>query len=91
MIQPNDARKLCSMPEWKLLESSFPPALQTLEPSDLKSKLERTRKLYRKTEELVSLQHSESRKHITRRKHSLFAEAIDRFPGRGEWEVGAKK
>ena len=79
MIQFNDARKLCSMPEWKLLESSFPPVLQTLARSDLKSQLDRTRKLYRKTEELVSLQHSESRKQITRRKHSMFAEAIDRF------------
>ena len=67
------------MPEWKLLESSFSPAVETLTPSDLKSRLERTRKLYQKTEELVSLQHSESRKHVTRRKHSMFAEAIDRF------------
>jgi hypothetical protein len=62
MIQPNEARKLCSMPEWKLLESSFSPALQILAPSDLKSKLERTRKLYRKTEELIRFNHLERRR-----------------------------
>lgn len=79
MIQSNEARELCSRSEWELVKSSFPPIAETLAPSDLKLGLDRARKLYRKTEELVSLQHSDSRKRITRKKHSMFAEAIDRF------------
>jgi hypothetical protein len=79
MIQPNEARKLCSTPEWELVEKSFSPIVERLAPSDLKSRLERARKLYRKSAELVSLQRPESRKRITRRKHSMFAEAVDRF------------
>ena len=79
MIQPNEARELCSTLEWALVEDSFSPIVETLAPADLKSRLQRARKLYRKCAELVSLQHSNSRKRITRRKHSMFAEAIDRF------------
>ena len=79
MIQPNEARDLCSTSEWALVENSFSPIVETLAPSDLKSRLERTRKLYRTSAELVSLQHSNSRKLRTRRKHSMFAEAVDRF------------
>jgi len=45
----------------------------------LKSRLERARKLYGKTTDLVSLQHSESRKRTTRRRTEMFAEAIERF------------
>jgi len=79
MIQPNEARELCSTPEWALVENSFSPIVETLAPADLKSRLERARKLYRKSSEVVSLQRSDSRKRITRRKHSMFAEAVDRF------------
>jgi hypothetical protein len=79
MIQPNEARELCSTSEWALVENSFSPIVETLAPSDLKSRLERARKLYRTSAELVSFQHSNSRKRITRRKHSMFAEAVDRF------------
>ena len=79
MIQPNEARELCSTSEWALVENSFSPIVETLAPSDLKARLERARKLYRTSAELVSFQHSNSRKRITRRKHSMFAEAVDRF------------
>jgi len=47
--------------------------------SALKSRLGRARKLYAKTTNLVSLQHSKPRKRTTRRKVEMFAEAIDRF------------
>ena len=90
MTQPNEARKLCSLTEWKLVESSFSPAVERLAPSDLKSRLERARTLYRKTEELVSLQHSESRKRKTRQKHSMFADVIDRFRVALNLEVTAR-
>jgi hypothetical protein len=78
-IQTSEARELCSKSEWELIESSFPPMVGTFPRSGLKSRLDRARKLHRKTAELVSLQHSESRKHTTRRKTEMFAEAIERF------------
>jgi hypothetical protein len=79
MIQTNEARKLCSKSEWQLVESSFSPMVETFPRSGLKSRLDRARKLYRKATDLVSLQHSESRKNTTRRKTEMFAEAIERF------------
>ena len=80
MIQPSEARELCSKSEWALVESSFSPTVETFPRSGLKSRLDRARKLYRKTTDLVSLQHSDSRKRTTRRKSEMFAaEAIDRF------------
>ena len=79
MIQPSEARELCSKSEWALVESSFSPTVETFPRSGLKSRLDRARKLYRKTTDLVSLQHSYSRKRTTRRKSEMFAEAIDRF------------
>jgi hypothetical protein len=78
-IQPSEARELCSKSEWELVESSFSPKIETLSRSALKSRLDRVRKLYRKTTDLVSLQHSESRKRTTRRKTGMFAESVDRF------------
>ena len=79
MIQPSEARELCSKSEWALVESSFPPTVETFPRSGLKSRLDRARKLYRKTTELVSLQHSDSRKRTTRQKSEMFAQAIDRL------------
>jgi hypothetical protein len=79
MIQPSEASELCSKSEWELVESSFCPMVETLPRSGLKSRLDRTRKLHRKTTDLVSLQHSDSRKRTTRRKTEMFAEAVDRF------------
>jgi len=79
MIQPSEARELCSKPEWAVVESSFSPTVETLSRSGLKSRLDRARRLYRKTTDLVSLQYSDSRKRTTRRKREMFAEAIDRF------------
>jgi len=70
---------LCSKSEWELIETSFSPKLETLPQPALKSRLERARKLYRKTADLVSLQHSEPRIRTTRRKTEMFAEAIGRF------------
>jgi hypothetical protein len=80
-IQPNEAQELCSKSEWELVESSFSPMVEMLLRSDLKSRLERVRKLYRKTTDLVSLQHSDSRKRTTHRKTEMFAEAGDRLEG----------
>jgi hypothetical protein len=79
MIQPSEARELCSESEWKLVESSFSPVVETLPPSDVKSRIERVRKLHRKCTDLLSRQHSDSRKRTTRRKTQLFAEAVGRF------------
>jgi hypothetical protein len=79
MIQTIEARELCSESEWELVESSFSPAVEALPSSDLKSKLGRIRKLHQKSRDLVDRQHSDARKHTTRRKTELFAEAIGRF------------
>ena len=79
MIQPSEARELCSKSEWELVESSFPPIVDTLLRSDLKSKLDRARTRHRKTKDLVSLQHSETRRSTTERKIEMFAESVDRF------------
>ena len=78
-IQTSEARELCSKPEWELIESSFSPTVETFPRSGLKSRLDRARKFHRKTTDLVSLQHSESRKRTTRRKTEMFAGAIERF------------
>ncbi len=78
-IQTSEARELCSKSEWELIESSFSPMVETFPRSGLRSRLDRTKKHHAKTAELVSLQHSESRKRTTRRKTEMFAEAIERF------------
>src|SRR5947207_383672 len=54
MIQPSEARELCSKSEWALVESSFSPTVETFPRSGLKSRLDRARKLYRKTTDLLS-------------------------------------
>ena len=79
MIQPSEERELCSKSEWELVESSFSPMVETFPRSGLKSRIDRIRKLHRKTGDLVSRQHSDSRKRTTRRKADLFAEAVARF------------
>ena len=79
MIQPNEARELCSNSQWELVQSSFSPMVEAFSSSDLKSRIDRSRKLHRKTTDLVSLQHSDSRKRTTRRKTEVFAEAVARF------------
>ena len=76
MIQPSEARELCSKPEWELVESSFSPMVEAFPRSALKSRLDRARKLYGKTTDLVSLQHSESRKRTTHRKTEMFARPL---------------
>ncbi len=78
-IQTVEARELCSKSEWKLIESSFPPMVEAFPRSAVKSRLDRTKKHHEKTVDLVSLQHSESRKRTTRQKSQMFAEAIERF------------
>jgi hypothetical protein len=79
IIQPSEARELCSESEWKLVESSFSAAIEALPPSDLKSRIDRISKLRDKCADLVNLQHSDTRKRTTRRKTEMFAEAIGRF------------
>jgi hypothetical protein len=78
-IQTSEARKLSSKSEWELIVSSFPPMVETFPRSVLKSRLDRARKLLRKTTDLVSMQHSDSRKRTTLRKTEMFAEAIERL------------
>jgi hypothetical protein len=79
MIQISEARELCSKSEWELVAGSFSPVIETFSRADLKSRLDRAIKLYRKATDLESLQHSESRKRTTRRRTEMFAEAIDRL------------
>jgi len=79
MIQPSEARELCSESEWAQVEGSFSPAVEALSPSDLKSRLGRVKKLHQALRDLVDRQHSDARKQTTRRKTQLFAEAIGRF------------
>ena len=79
MIQPGEARELCSKSEWALVESSFSPLLETLSPADLESRIQRASTLHRKAEALIDLQHSDSRKRTTRRKAALFGEVVGRF------------
>jgi hypothetical protein len=79
MIRPSEACELCSKSEWELVENSFSPVVETFPRSGLKSRIDRIRKLHRKTTDLVSLQHSDSRKRTTHRKTELFAEALSRF------------
>jgi hypothetical protein len=79
MIQPGEVRGLCSKSEWALLEGSFSPSVEALSASDLKSRINRVRKLHQDSEDLVHLQHSADRKRTTRRKIELFAEAVGRL------------
>ena len=79
MIQPIEARELCSKSEWTLLEGSFSPAVEALPPSDLKPRINRVRRLHQNSEDLVQRQHSDDRKRTTRRKIELFAEAVGRL------------
>jgi hypothetical protein len=45
MIQPSEARELCSKSEWqKLVEGSFSMKVETLPSSDLKSRIDRAGK-----------------------------------------------
>ena len=41
MIQPSEARELCSKSEWGLVESSFSPMVETFQRSGLKSRIDR--------------------------------------------------
>ena len=78
-IQRSEARELCSDTEWKLVESSFSPQVETLPQFDLKVKIDRVKKLHRNCTDLVDLQLSDSRKYTTQRKAEVFSEAIGRF------------
>lgn len=79
MINPDEARELCSKSEFALLEGSFSPVVETLSASDLKSRIRRVKKLHQNSEDLVPRQHADDRKRTTRRKIELFAEAIGRL------------
>jgi hypothetical protein len=79
IIQAGEALELCSKSEWELVGSSFSMVIDNLSPSELKSRIDRVRKLHRKCADLINRQHSDARKVTTRRKTELFAEAIGRF------------
>ena len=79
IIQPSEARELCSKSEWELVGSSFSTVVEELSPADLKSRIDRVGKLHRRCTDLINRQHSASRKITTRRKTELFAEVIGRL------------
>jgi hypothetical protein len=79
IIQPSEARELCSKSEWELIGSSFSTVVEELSPADLKSRIDRVGKLHRRCTDLINRQHSASRKITTRRKTELFAEVIGRL------------
>ena len=79
VIQPSEARELCSKSEWDLVESSFSPAIETLRPLDVRSKMDRVRRLHKKCTDLVIRQHSDSRKRTTLRKAELFAQTVAEY------------
>ena len=87
MIQPSEARELCSDSQWKLVETSFPPAVETLPQSDLESRIGRVIKLQLKSTDMIYRQHSDARQRKTRRKAQLFGEVAGRFQVRLELAI----
>jgi len=79
MIDLSEAHSLCSKSELNLVKSSFAPMLETLTPSNLRSKIEGVEKLHQKCTAMIKLLHSASRITTTRRKIELFEETIGRL------------
>jgi hypothetical protein len=91
-VTRNQAREICTKPELELVEASFPPAVNALTPSRLRSKVDRSRKLQDK---YTDMSRSQNRRTKTRspeqkggantrtaRKSRLFAETRQRFEKR---------
>jgi hypothetical protein len=84
----DQARELCNKAEFPLAEASFPPKLSRLTPAQLRSKVERARKLMDKYSDQSRTQNRRSKavgstrenaNARTAQKAQLFAEALDRF------------
>jgi hypothetical protein len=86
------AKEICTKPEYEMVESSFRPAITSLTPARLRSKVERSRKLQDKYRELAQKQNRESKEQQghargtanqrTEQKARLFAETRERFEKR---------
>lgn len=86
------AKEICTKPEYEMVESSFRPAITSLTPARLRSKVERSRKLQDKYRELAHKQNRESKEQQghargtanqrTEKKAQLFAETRERFEKR---------
>jgi hypothetical protein len=79
MVDLSEAHTLCSKSELNLVKSGFAPILETVTPSDLKSKIDSVKELHRKCSDTMNFLHSDSRKTMTGRKIELFAETIGRL------------
>ncbi|HSJ07832.1 MAG TPA: hypothetical protein VK936_14095 [Longimicrobiales bacterium] len=101
-ISRTTARRLCTKPEFELVEASFAPHVKTLSPARLRQKVARTRKLRDKYRDLARRQRLEARgkrspqrarpaqgHENTDRKATLFREVLDRFEAQlGRAEAG---
>jgi hypothetical protein len=103
-ISRTTARRLCTKPEFELVEASFAPHVKTLSPARLRQKVARTRRLRDKYRDLARRQRLEARgkrspqrarpaqgHDNTDRKATLFQEVLDRFEaqlGRAEAAPG---
>jgi len=86
------AKEICTKPELELVEASFRPVITSLTPPQLRSKVERTRKLQDKFRDLAEKQNRESKEtqpartraanQRTERKARLFVETRERFEKR---------
>jgi hypothetical protein len=103
-ISRTTAQRLCTKPEFELVEASFAPHVKTLSPARLRQKVARTRRLRDKYRDLARRQRLEARgkrspqrarpaqgHDNTDRKATLFQEVLDRFEiqlGRAEPDSG---
>jgi hypothetical protein len=91
-ISRSIAARLCTKPEFELVEASFPPAVKQLTSGRLRQKVERTRRIRDKYRDLSKRQRLESRGKAessrgrpaqgngnTERKATLFDETLNRF------------
>src|SRR5262245_25363902 len=92
-IPRREARQLCSLREWALVETSFPPKIEAVPKSRLKTKVTRSRRLRQKYTDLSRRQDlsargrrtgvpSERLNVRTKRKARLFSETLIRFQAR---------
>jgi hypothetical protein len=104
-ISRTTAQRLCTKPEFELVEASFAPHVKTLSPARLRQKVARTRRLRDKYRDLARRQRLEARgkrspqrarpaqgHDNTDRKATLFQEVLDRFEiqlGRAEPDSGS--
>jgi hypothetical protein len=92
-ISQEDAKDLCTKPEFELVSASFPPAINELSPARLRQKIIRTRKLQDKYRDQARSQHrsvkggssatrEQASNQRTEKKAQLFIETRERFEAR---------